>query len=288
LLASTFLSCQKASERPVRAQLGSPNSKVTQQNLVPCSSKAAELIKSRQDLLIQMKSLTSAAEVRELTEQQKADLQKMVIDLAPISKAIAEEIKLIKSNKPQPTAGCYSADSANPDIKTPHTLQSISETDLEIAKKVAEITKKTNAIVQEDEQSQQIKAQTTLAEQQTYAVTAEFAEAMTESNRNGKMYISEGKIHKPTSAKEEMDKLIADKKASVCYLEVTSGDLKETDKITIKVIRAKIDETTKTAVAKIIFAGEEDKLNSLACFIKTDNEVMTEARKVFGDLIQVQ
>jgi hypothetical protein len=288
LLASTLLACQKSSDRPLRATMNKVNDKATQQSLVPCNEKATNQIKSRQDLLIKMKTLIAEAEVRELTDEKKSELQKMVIDLASISKSLIEEIKSIKSGKPQTSAGCQTVDATNPDKKTSHTIAQINETDLEIAKKVAEITKKTNSIVQEDQNAQQLKSETTLIEEQTYALTPEFVSAMSESKKDGHMYISEGKVHDQASAKEDMKKLLAEKKSSLCYLEITSGEIKDTDKITIKIIRVKADEAAKNATLKIVFAGEEDKLSSLACFINTDKEIMTEARKVFGSLIKLQ
>lgn len=288
LLASTLFACQKSSDRPLRATMNSnPNSKATQQSLVPCNEKATTFIKSRQDLLVQMKALIAEADVRELTDEKKSNLQKMVIDLATISKSLVEEIKSIKSGKPQSATGCQTSDASSPDKKTSHTIAQINETDLEIAKKVASITKKTNSIVQEDQNAQQLKSETTLIEEQTYSLTPDFVSAMSPSKIDGNMYIVAGKVHDQSSAKEDMKKLIEEKKTSLCYLEVTSGEIKETDKITIKIIRAKTDDTAKSSKLKIVFAGEEDKLNSLACFINTDKEVMTEARKVFGDLIKL-
>lgn len=288
LLASTLFACQKSSDRPLRATMNKTDGKVTQHNVVPCNEKATTLIKSRQDLRLQMKVLISEAEERELTDEKKTNLQKMVIDLAAISKSLVEEIKLIKSGKPQANAGCHTSDASTPDKKTAHTIQQISETDLEIAKKVAEITKKTNSIVQEDADAQKLTSETTLIEEQTYSLTPEFVSAMSESKIGGNMYILDGKVQDQSSAKEDMKKLLADKKSSLCYLEITSGEIKENDKITIKIIRVKADEVAKTATLKIVFAGEEYKLNSLACFINTDKEVMTEARKVFGSLIKLQ
>ena len=288
LLASTLFACQKSSDRPLRATMNKNNGKVTQQSLVPCNEKATNQIKSRQDLLVKMKALIAEADVRELTEEKKSELQKMVIDLAAISKALIEEIKSIKSGKPLSATGCQTADATNPDKKTSHTIAQISETDLDVAKKVAEITKKKNSIVQEDENAQQLKSETTIIEEQTYALTPEFVSAMSDSKKDGNMYIVAGKVHDQSSAKEDMKKLIEEKKTSLCYLEVASGEIKDTDKITIKIIRSKTDETAKTATLKIVFAGEEDKLNSLACFINTDKEVTTEARKIFGSLIKLQ
>ena len=289
LLASTLFACQKASERPLRATMnGKTDAKATQQNLVPCNEKSTELIKSRQDLLIVMKALISEAEVRELSEDKKNNLQKMVIDLAALSKALIEEIKLIKSGKPQAATGCQVEDAANPNKKTVHTLLKINEDDLQIAKAVAEITKKSNSIVQDEQNAQLLKAETTLVEEQTYALTPDFVSAMSSSKTNGNMYILAGKVHQQNSAKEDLKKLLEEKKTSVCYLEVTSDELKDTDKITIKIIRAKVDEASKTANLKVVFAGEEDKLISLACFINSDKEVPTEARKVLGSLIKLQ
>lgn len=288
LLASTLLACQKSSDRPLRATMNKANGKVTQQSLVPCNEKAITLIKSRQDLLVKMKTLVAEAEVRELTDEKKTELQKMVIDLAALSKPLVEEIKLIKSGKPQANTGCHIADASSPDKKATHTIQQINETDLEIAKKVAAITKKTNSIVQEDESAQQLKSETTLAEEQTYSLTPEFVSAMSDSKKDGNMYIVDGKVHDQASAKADMKKLIEEKKSSLCYLEITSGEIKENDKITIKIIRIKSNEAAKTATLKIVFAGEEDKLNSLACFINSDKDVTTEARKVFGSLIKLQ
>lgn len=288
LLASTLFACQKSSDRPLRAIMNNKtDAKASQQSLVPCNEKATTLIKSRQDLLIKMKTLVAEGEVRELTDEKKAELQKMVIDLATMSKSLIEEIKLIKTGKPQTAAGCHTIDSANPDKKTAHTIVQINEVNLEIAQKVEAITKKSNTIVQEDQNAKQLKAETTLVEEQTYSLTPEFVGAMSESKKDGNMYIVAGKVHDQSSAKEDMKKLIEEKKTSLCYLEVTSGEIKDTDKITIKIIRAKSDETAKTSTLKIVFAGEEYKLNSLACFINSDKEVTTEARKVFGDLIKL-
>lgn len=289
LLASTLFACQKSSDRPLRATMnGKANPKVTQQNLVPCSEKATNVIKSRQDLMIEMKTLIAEAEVRELADEKKTSLQKMVIDLAALSKSLVEEIKLIKSGKPQAATGCNIVDAANPDKKTSHTILKINEDDLEIAKKVSAITKQSNSILQEDQNAQQLKAETTLVEEQTYTLTPNFVNAMGQSKKDGSMYIVAGKVYEQATAKEDLKKLIEEKKTSVCYLEVTSGEIKETDKITIKIIRTKADEATKTATMKIVFAGEEDKLTSMACFINTEKEVATEARKVFGDLIKLQ
>ena len=151
------------------------------------------------------------------------------------------------------------------------------------AKKVKDITKESNVILDSKASDEQINA-TTMIESQVYTLKADLAAALRDDKKGGLMYISEGKINDSATAKDDMQQLRTKNEKAFCFLEASTGDVKVDDKVTVVTIRSKVAEDAKSATSTLLLTGEAQQTYVLTCIEQDTQDVPTQMRTIFGDL----
>lgn len=294
LLASTFffvVNCEKTSTRAIKARI-SPNQKVNPASVLPnCSDTAYTAIKDRFKVVTDIKQMILDNEKNELDAAQKAALQKLIIDLKLASDKAFAEIKKLKVGTAV-ADGCNQVDPKKPTIKVPHQIAKMIIENTSLAKAVAAITKQSNSILDAAKDAPQDgaapDAKTTLNESSEFAISAELGDALSESKKDGNMYIVDAKINDGTDAQNELKALLQAKEKSVCILESTSGKLVADTKIKIKLISSSVAADLKSSQTRLLFAAADDKLYMLKCNLNlpAGQSPNDELRRTLGTLIK--
>ncbi|MGZ3691834.1 MAG: hypothetical protein ACXVAX_10040 [Pseudobdellovibrio sp.] len=276
--------CDKASKHSVKALIsGKQTAQQQSANYPPCNDKVNQAVQARILKLIDINKLIAEAGVHDLTADQKNQLQKMVIDLKTLSDAVVTEIKNIKQTSGVAAVGCNQIDSTNPSKKIPQSVDAINSENVQIARKVAAITKLSNTIL-DGTNSQQDPA-AALSQNQKYKISSDFGDALSESNKDGKMYILDGKIVTDDKSSDELSALIAKNEKAVCSLQMTSGKLKADDVIVIQLLNSKDSADQKITSTQIIFANADGQLYSLACSSPKSDNTLVQLRTDLGALL---
>ena len=307
LAASTFLlaNCAKPSARSVKAQMNNKQG-VVQQNIVPCSNKALDLLSQRRDLLVQISQIIAEAGIKEPDAAQKAKLQNQIEELAPLSNSIVAEIKSIKSGTSKVPTGCVQVVSDS-DKKIPHSISEIRSMDKDFAKKVQKITKKTNSILEGDTKrdfdreqgaghndkdddkdtnpEQKPDTKKKIEEGREVIIGEELAELLKSASLIKEAIISEGKIDISENAKAMIEKPTQEGLNSFCFIEATTGVFAKEDKLKIAALRTKKQD--KVSLVKIAFVGNAEQMAALACRVNAESESEQEVLKIFSDLLKL-
>ncbi len=283
----TITACDNASKRAVKSVLGVEAQKQnTIENLKECSDKIIELIEERRKTTKEITTLLEDSDRLELTKEQKARLNELIKELKPKTDIVAVEIsRILVDNKA--SIGCFKLSATQATRKNIYLIDNLRIEELKLAKQVAQITKMTNIIIEAAAKDESLKEQTTLIEQQNYLIKAELADALTESNKDGNMYILRGKVHIGNDAQDELNQYLTQKKTSVCYLEATTGKLPADSKLSVTSIRSVIANDQKTSTAHIVLAGESSQLYVFKCNLNSSEEVPSQVRSVFSELIEL-
>ena len=287
LLASCFflINCQNASPRKVKASMD-PNAKQQQQQedstkFPPCNDKVATAVTARQSVLADIQTLLDLAAKQELPIDQKAKLQKLIIDLKTTSISLFREIKSIKASSGSAAIGCNTASSDNKKIT--YSISKMTAENTVIATKVKDITKESNVIL-DSKASDELINDTTMIESQVYKLKADLAAALRADKKDGLMYIADGKIFDSSTAKNDMQQLRTKNEKPFCYLEAASGDIKVDDKITVDSISSKVADDSKSASSTLLLKGDSQQIYVLTCIEQDIHDVPTQMRTIFGDL----
>jgi hypothetical protein len=304
LSASSFLlvNCSYSSPREVKANTDNKQG-VVQQNLVTCSKKAIKLLTDRRDLLTKMSQVIAVYEnnLGEPDATQKANLQNQIEELAPISKSIVAEIKVAKGNSNKEPTGCLQI-VADSDKKITHSISEILSLDLNFAKKVQKITKKTNSIIegqkpksgreQSEDQNQKAVGDAPNSNQDVvnpetdgrqFVINEEFAELLNSANLIRESIISEGKIEVGAIAKAMIENPSEGGLKTFCFLEATTETFLNGDKLKIAAFKSKKQENF--SLVKVAFVANSEKMIAVACRLNTQSEPLENMLKVFSGFL---
>lgn len=288
LMASAFLlttACDNASKRTIKADFDPKlqSKQTTTDTDAECSKDIADAIDERAKIITPINASLTAAAQKPLTDAEKETLQTLIQSLKPKANALLKEIRSARVND-KPITGCYIKD-AKTSKKNSYTLQSITVEDLLLAKRVKDVTQKTNDIVEQGAQDQDLIAQTTLSQNQVYQITNELALELGPDSKEGRMYVLEGQVAIGRDTQDELIALIQEKKKSVCSLLASTEKPQLDVRLKVVSISEKISEDRKSAESQIVFSGENDQLFTFKCSLSSSNDIPTQLRSVFGDLI---
>lgn len=292
ILASCIflVNCDSTSRREIKARV-SDKARQNAAQYPPCNVKVNEAHDDRLSILIDINKLLSESKLHELDAAQKNELLKLVIDLKTISNSLIKEIQSIKQSgsavQPQ---GCNRVDPSAPGKKIAVSITNIQTENLKIEKDVAAVAKQKKSIIDDDNKDddqdsaddnvndednnkdKDIVEDKVLQLNSKYKATRDFADAMDVGNKDGNMYILEGKIHVGENTKKELTDLMLKSEKTFCYLEMSSEKLVADELISVKVLTYKVVENKNITNSQIIFANQGDVLYSLRCSTATNDK----------------
>ncbi len=290
MMASAFLlttACDNASKRSIKA-LYDPKAN-SQQNITDanteCTKDIASAIEERAKAIAPINASLTAAAQKPLTQPEKDALQVLIQALKPKTDAVIKEINSTRVDGKTIT-GCFIKE-AGASKKTRYSIQSFKVEDVLLAKRVKAVTEKTNDIVDLAAQDKDLIAQTTLSQHQIYQITNELAHQLGPENKDGHMYILDGYVALGADTQDELTALIQEKKKSVCSLLSSTEKPKDDVRLEVVSISEKASEDRKSAESEIVMSGGKDLIFNFKCSLASSNDIPTQVRSVFGDLISL-
>lgn len=288
LMASAFLltaACDNASRRGVKA-LYDPKAqslqKVTDADS-ECIKDIAEAIDEHSTAIKSINDSLTASLQKPPTQAEKDALQVLIQALKPKRDKVIKEIRSARV-KDRPILGCYILNETT-SKKTTYTIQSLQVDDLVLAKRVKQVTQKTNDLVDEAANNKDLMAQTTVSSNQVYRISNQLADQMGPDSRSGHMYILEGYVNVGEDSQDELSTYKEQKKQSVCSLSASTEKPELDARLKVVSINNRVRSDGKSAESQVVFSGGKDVVYIFECSLAYANDISGQVRAVFGNLI---
>lgn len=295
LMASAFLAltaCDNSSLREVKATLGKKAEQQAQEQIdksTPCTSEILKMAADRLKPLNEITGLIDISKQQKLTTEQISRLKALVDELKSATDKLVEQIEKTKSPQGKNITGCMRTNATNPKLSELYSIATFRNEDVRVARVVSALTQESNSILDAAQNNPDLLAHSTLTENQIYLIKTDLADALSEANLDGRMYILDGRVFTGTEAATQLTQLKAQTTQSFCFLQATLGKLQTDTAMKLTSMRSQVLNDGASSSSLLVFTGESSQMFTLQCKINSlVSETPSQIRLVLGDLIQFQ